>query len=160
MPAPDDPSPARARASGIAPSSPDATPAPAPAPDEPRVPPKRARWFLYTDASSLGIEIAVAVTVGAVGGYYIERYLTHWSPWTMLLGFAFGIVVATKAVLRTARTYQASLRRDAAEQAAAAASEAQPQGSEAHAEPPLSSPSDAPRRRHARHPSDEHEQRP
>lgn len=81
-----------------------------PEPDEPRVPPKRARWFIYTDASSLGIEIAVAITFGAMAGYYIERYLTHWSPWTMLLGFAFGVVVAVKAVLRTARAYQASLR--------------------------------------------------
>ncbi|MCX4240356.1 AtpZ/AtpI family protein [Paraliomyxa miuraensis] len=97
-------------------------------PDEPsgsqsseRVPPKRAKWFLYTDASSLGIEIAVAITAGALGGYYIERYLTHWSPWTMLLGFGFGIVVAVRAVLRTARAYQASLRRDAQEARRAAA---------------------------------------
>lgn len=82
---------------------------------EPRPPPKRARWFQYTDASSVGIEIAVAITFGALAGYYIERYLTHWSPWTMLLGFAFGVVVAVRAVLRTARAYQASLRRDAAE---------------------------------------------
>lgn len=95
-----------------------------PEPDEPRVPPKRARWFLYTDASSLGIEIAVAITFGAVGGYYIERYLTHWSPWTMLLGFAFGVVVAVKAVLRTARAYQATLRRDAEEAASAREREA------------------------------------
>lgn len=87
-------------------------------------PPKRARWFVYTDASSLGIEIAVAITAGAIGGYYIERYLTHWSPWTMLIGFAFGIVVAVRAVLRTARAYQRSLRRDAAE--AAAQAEARP----------------------------------
>jgi F0F1-type ATP synthase assembly protein I len=85
----------------------------------PSVPPKRARWFLIADASSLGIEIAVAVTAGAVGGYYIERYLTHWSPWTMLIGFGFGVAVAAKAVLRTARAYQASLRRDAAEAARA-----------------------------------------
>ena len=90
---------------------------------EPYVPPKRAKWFVYTDASSLGIEIAVAVCFGAIGGYYIERYLTHWSPWTMLLGFAFGIVVAVRAVLRTSRAYQASLRRDAEEQAKAAPSE-------------------------------------
>jgi len=95
-----------------------------PEPEAPRVPPKRARWFLYTDASSLGIEIAVAITFGAVGGYYIERYLTHWSPWTMLIGFAFGVVVAVKAVLRTARAYQASLRRDAEEEARARPSEA------------------------------------
>lgn len=86
-----------------------------PEPSE-KVPPKRARWFLYTDASSVGIEIAVAITAGALGGYYIERYLTHWSPWTMLLGFAFGIVVAVRAVLRTARAYQAALRRDAEEE--------------------------------------------
>lgn len=152
MPAPDDPSPPKARASGIAPSSPAE---PAPKADEARVPPKRARWFLYTDASSLGIEIAVAVTVGAVGGYYIERYLTHWSPWTMLLGFAFGIVVAAKAVLRTSRAYQASLRRDAAEQAAASqGAEARPEPTETRAKPQA----DAPRSRHARHPSDEQRQ--
>ncbi len=85
-------------------------------PDEPRPPPpKRALWFQYTDASSVGIEMAVAVSMGALGGYYIERYLTHWSPWTMLIGFGVGIAVAVKAVLRTARSYQAALRRDAAE---------------------------------------------
>ncbi len=89
-------------------------------PGSPRkTPPKRAVWFQYTDAASLGIEMAVAVSFGAVGGYYIERYLTHWSPWTMLLGFAVGLAAATKAVLRTARTYQASLKRDAEEQAKA-----------------------------------------
>ncbi|MEM9454100.1 MAG: AtpZ/AtpI family protein [Myxococcota bacterium] len=80
----------------------------------PRAPPKRALWFQYTDASSLGIEMAVAVSFGAIGGYYVERYLTHWSPWTMLLGFTFGVTVAIRAVIRTARSYQASLRRDAA----------------------------------------------
>lgn len=90
------------------------------APSDPKTPPKRAIWFQYTDASSLGIEMAVAVSIGAVGGYYIERYLTHWSPWTMLIGFAVGVAAAVKAVLRTARTYQASLRRDAEEQAAKA----------------------------------------
>jgi len=84
----------------------------------PKTPPKRAIWYQYTDASSLGIEMAVAVSFGAVGGYYIERYLTHWSPWTMLIGFGVGVAAATKAVLRTARTYQASLRRDAEEAAA------------------------------------------
>jgi len=114
MPAHDEPNPGRARTASTEPTE---KAEPLPPEDVPYAPPKRARWFLYTDASSLGIEIAVAVTMGAVGGYYIERYLTHWSPWTMLLGFAFGVVVAAKAVLRTARAYQASLRRDAAEQA-------------------------------------------
>lgn len=88
---------------------------------EPYVPPKRAKWFVYTDASSIGIEMAVAVSFGAIAGYYVERYLTHWSPWTMLLGFTFGIVVAVRAVIRTSRTYQAALRRDAELDAAEAA---------------------------------------
>ena len=95
-------------------------------PRERKTPPKRAIWFQYTDAASLGIEMAVAVSIGAVGGYYIERYLTQWSPWTMLLGFAVGVAAAVKAVLRTARTYQASLRRDA-EAAEAAEAEADAQ---------------------------------
>lgn len=125
------------------------------APDEPYVPPKRARWFVYTDASSLGIEIAVAVTAGAIGGYYVERYLTHWSPWTMLIGFALGVVVAVKAVLRTSRVYQASLRRDAAEEAARASGEAPDARAELPEPPPDAG---APAGRHARHPSDEHEQ--
>lgn len=97
-------------------------------PEKTEHPPRRGKWFIYTDASSLGIEMAVAVTVGAVGGYYIERYLTHWSPWTMLIGFAFGVATATKAVLRTARSYQANLRRDAEEEAAAKAAEADQPG--------------------------------
>lgn len=80
---------------------------------EPYVPPKRAKWFVYTDASSIGIEMAVAVSMGTLAGYYIERNLTHWSPWTMLLGCALGIAVAARAVLRTSRAYQATLRRDA-----------------------------------------------
>lgn len=69
---------------------------------EPR--PKR-QWLEATDASTIGIEIAVSVTVGAVGGYYLERYVTHWSPWTMLIGLALGIGAAINAVVRTARGY-------------------------------------------------------
>ncbi len=83
-------------------------------------PPKRAVWFRYTDASSLGIEMAVAVTMGALSGYYVERYLTHWSPWTMLIGFALGVFAAIQAVIRTAKNYQASLRRQAEAEAEAA----------------------------------------
>lgn len=76
-------------------------------------PPRRAAWYRYTDAASIGIEIAVAVTIGAVGGYWLERNVTHWSPWTTLLGIAAGLGAAVKAVLRTARNYKRELRRDA-----------------------------------------------
>ena len=73
-------------------------------------PHKRALWFQWTDASSVGIEMVVAITICTVAAYYIERYLTHWSPWTMLIGVVLGCITAAKAVLRAARTYKASLR--------------------------------------------------
>jgi F0F1-type ATP synthase assembly protein I len=83
-------------------SAPPATPAPAPE--------QRAQWFRMTEASSVGIEMVVAITVCTLGGYYIERYLTHWSPWTTLIGVALGCMTAANAVVRTAKSYQRSLR--------------------------------------------------
>jgi F0F1-type ATP synthase assembly protein I len=78
-------------------------------------PPRRAVWFQYSEASSVGIEMVVSVTVCTVGAYYIERYLTHWSPWTTLIGVALGCMTAANAVVRAARSYQRSLRDQASE---------------------------------------------
>jgi F0F1-type ATP synthase assembly protein I len=89
------------------------TPAPAPRPTRPAprgAANERAMWFRMTEASSVGIEIVVAITVCSLGGYYIERYLTHWSPWTTLIGIALGCMTAARAVVRAAQSYQASLR--------------------------------------------------
>jgi F0F1-type ATP synthase assembly protein I len=72
--------------------------------------PRRAVWFQYSEASSVGIEMVVSVVVCTVGAHYIERYLTHWSPWTTLIGVALGCMTAANAVVRAARTYQQSLR--------------------------------------------------
>jgi F0F1-type ATP synthase assembly protein I len=72
-------------------------------------PPRRARWFVYTDAASVGIEIVLAVVVGALGGHYLERYVTHWSPWTTLIGLAIGVGAAVNAVVRAARGYRRQL---------------------------------------------------
>ncbi|MBX7083160.1 MAG: AtpZ/AtpI family protein [Nannocystaceae bacterium] len=74
-----------------------------------RTPPKRAVWFRYTDAASVGIEMAVAITICAVGAMWLERNVTHWSPWTSLLGVLCGILAASKAVLRAARSYKREL---------------------------------------------------
>lgn len=79
-------------------------------PSPKRGPPKRAAWFQMTDASSVGIEMVVAVTLCTLAGFYIERYLTHWSPWTTLIGIAVGCMTAARAVVRAAKTYQRSLR--------------------------------------------------
>ena len=89
----------------LADSSPESSPS--------KKPVKRAAWYRMTDASSVGIEMAVAVTLCTVAGHYAERYLTHWSPWTTLLGVLVGVMAAARAVIRTAKTYQRSLQQDA-----------------------------------------------
>lgn len=75
-------------------------------PDEPRDPAnprQRAPWFRYTDAASVGIEMVVAITLCALGALWLERNVTHWSPWTSILGILVGIGAASKAVLRAAK---------------------------------------------------------
>lgn len=84
----------------------------------PPTPPRRARWFVYTDAASVGIEIVLSVVVGAVGGHYLELYVTHWSPWTTLIGLAVGIGAAVNAVVRTAKGYREKLADKGGEEAA------------------------------------------
>jgi F0F1-type ATP synthase assembly protein I len=74
-----------------------------------KAPPKRAAWFRATDAASVGIEIVVAICIGTFGGLWLERSVTHWSPWTTLLGLAIGLGAATKAITRAARNYKRSL---------------------------------------------------
>jgi F0F1-type ATP synthase assembly protein I len=89
---------------------------PSPPSPTPKQPPQRARWFQYTDAASVGIEMVVAITICTIGAYYIERYLTHWAPWTTLIGIVVGCITAGKAVHRAARTYQRSLREQRAKE--------------------------------------------
>lgn len=76
---------------------------------EPSTPPKRAVWFRYTDAASVGIEMVVAIVVCALGALWLERNVTHWAPWTSLLGIAIGLGAASKAVMRAARSYRRQL---------------------------------------------------
>ena len=60
---------------------------------------ERARWFQLTEASSIGIEMAAAIGVGAFGGIWLERNVTHWSPWTTYLGLGIGLALASLAVM-------------------------------------------------------------
>jgi F0F1-type ATP synthase assembly protein I len=83
-------------------------------------PPKRAAWYRYTDAASVGIEIVVAITLCTLVAMWIERRFTHWSPWTTLIGLVFGLAAAVNAVVRTSRNFHRSL---AAEKQAAAGAE-------------------------------------
>ncbi len=76
---------------------------------------KQAEWFQLTEAGAIGMEMGIAVAIGFFGGRWLERNVTHWSPWTTYLGLAAGIGAAVLAIVRTARKYARQL---AAEEAA------------------------------------------
>ncbi len=93
---------------------------------EPEPPHKPATWYRYMDASSLGIEIAVSVVLGAAAGMWLEKNVTHWAPWTSVLGMMLGVATAGRAIVRTARKYTRQLReQDALERGSAAPDDAQ-----------------------------------
>ncbi|MGA3762266.1 AtpZ/AtpI family protein, partial [Bacillus velezensis] len=73
--------------------------------------------FQLTEAASVGIEMAAAVGVGAFFGRLLERNVTHWAPWTTMIGLGIGIAAAVFAVIRTARNFTRVI---AAEEAAEA----------------------------------------
>ncbi|MFQ5597971.1 MAG: AtpZ/AtpI family protein [Nitrospiria bacterium] len=46
-------------------------------------------WTLFRRYANLGIELVVAVLLGAWGGHQLDRWLDT-SPWLLLIGFFFG----------------------------------------------------------------------
>ena len=95
--------------------------------NSPEKPVKPATWYRYMDASSLGIEIAVSVVIGAAAGMWLEKNVTHWSPWTSVIGMMLGVGTAARAIVRTARKYTRQLReQDAYEKAMAEQSDEAP----------------------------------
>lgn len=82
-----------------------------------RDPNEPSKWFRATSASSVGIEMAIAICGCTLGASWLERHVTHWSPWTMLIGLAIGIAAASKPIFRLIREHE----RDAAARAAALA---------------------------------------
>lgn len=69
----------------------------------------RAPWFKATSAASIGIEIAVAVAGCTLVAMWLQNNYTHWEPWTMLIGLGIGIGAAVKALVRTAKQFQAEI---------------------------------------------------
>jgi F0F1-type ATP synthase assembly protein I len=78
-------------------------------PGDPAPKKRQAAWYRYTDAASLGIEIAVAVGLCTLVGHWLQNNVTHWAPWTTLIGIGIGLGAATKAIVRTARNYRREL---------------------------------------------------
>ncbi len=69
----------------------------------------KAAWFRWASASSVGLEIAVAISLCTLFAHWLENEYTHWAPWTTLIGLFVGLGAATKAVVRTIQQYQREL---------------------------------------------------
>ena len=63
----------------------------------------RTRGYARTlSATSIGLEMAIAVLLGALFGYWADGKLGS-TPWLMILGLAFGFAAGMKGVLRYMR---------------------------------------------------------
>lgn len=62
-------------------------------------------WRIAGTTGAVGIEIAVAIAIGYLGGNYLDHKLgTH--PWLSYVGLAVGLGAAVKALMRVARAYK------------------------------------------------------
>ena len=62
----------------------------------PRQTGQRRQW---AEAIGLGFDVVAALAVGTVGGHYLERFVTHWSPWTTVIGFILGLGAAIRLTI-------------------------------------------------------------
>jgi ATP synthase protein I len=60
---------------------------------------KTKRAYNALSASSVGLELGIAVIVGLLGGMYLDSKLGT-QPWLMLLFLVFGLVAGFRNVLR------------------------------------------------------------
>lgn len=82
-------------------------------PDDPETPPvHKAAWVRGAEASSVGIELAISICAPMIGAHYLEQHVTHWSPWTTLVGVFLGLVMAGIILRRTTREMSHSFRAD------------------------------------------------
>jgi len=59
-------------------------------------------WKAVGSYGTVGIEVVLSVLVGFIGGYWLDGKLGT-SPWLTLIGLAYGIAAAARALYRAAR---------------------------------------------------------
>jgi ATP synthase protein I len=67
-------------------------------------------WRIAGTTGAVGIEIAVAICIGYLGGHYLDRKLGT-QPWLSYLGLLAGIGAAVKALVRLSRDYKRDQKR-------------------------------------------------
>jgi F0F1-type ATP synthase assembly protein I len=68
-------------------------------------PDAKKMWRIAGLTGAVGIEIAVAIAIGALGGQWLDRKAGT-SPWFTIIGFAAGVGAAIKALIRITRDYR------------------------------------------------------
>jgi F0F1-type ATP synthase assembly protein I len=59
-------------------------------------------WKGFGSYGTVGLEVVLSVLVGFFGGYWLDGKLDT-RPWLTLLGFAYGVAAAARALYRAAR---------------------------------------------------------
>ena len=77
-------------------------------------PEAKKMWSIAASTGAVGLEIAVAIGIGYLGGQYLDRKLGV-APWLMWVGFAAGVGAGIKALVRVVRSYKKSLAEEATE---------------------------------------------
>lgn len=72
---------------------------------------KRRMWRLAGKYSATGIEMAMAVAVGAIGGNWLDTQFNT-SPWLVTFGIVLGFVMAGRTVVRVVTQYKRDLERE------------------------------------------------
>lgn len=74
--------------------------------ERPIIDPEAKRmWRIAGTTGAVGIEVAVAIGMGYLGGHWLDGKL-HTAPWLSIIGFLAGIGAAIKALVRVTRDYQ------------------------------------------------------
>jgi len=58
--------------------------------------------------STLGLEMGLSVVVGAVIGYYLDKWLKT-EPWLLIIFFLFGVVAGFRSLYRALKRLQKDL---------------------------------------------------
>jgi ATP synthase protein I len=74
-------------------------------------PDSKNMWRIAGTTGAVGIEIAVAIAIGYLGGRWLDHKFGT-TPWLTCVGFFSGVGAAVKAIVRVTRQYQQRLDED------------------------------------------------